>query len=93
MNWISVKDRLPEFMEEVLLRVNYYDSFIHIQGYCYNEFMNIENPSLEDVFFEYRVPDVEVNAGEAIIIIKQTLFKLSSDEVTHWMPLPEPPKK
>ena len=60
MEWISVKDRLPEKWEDVLI------------CNCYSEVdtdMIWENPSGS---FE---------------------FYFEGGNVTHWMPLPEPPKE
>ena len=66
MEWISVKDRLPELEEDVLA----YD------------------PSLESISVGYlsaflgHNPTWVIDFGQSI-----------SDCVTHWMPLPEPPKQ
>ena len=58
MNWISVKERLPEDEEEVLV---FADGKIHLMFY------------------------------RRVLAV----FEECSDEsnVTHWMPLPEPPKE
>ena len=77
--WISVKDRLPE------------DS-----GYYLVVYRDKYNGSISIAFDMY----VKCNAGEwwesefACDITKQFLWaaKLQEQEVTHWMPLPQPPK-
>ena len=77
--WISVKDRLPE------------DS-----GYYLVVYRDKYNGSISIAFDMY----VKCNIGEwwesefACDITKQFLWvaKLQEQEVTHWMPLPQPPK-
>ena len=77
--WISVDDRLPE------------DS-----GYYLVVYRDKYNGSISIAFDMY----VKCNVGEwwesefACDITKQFLWaaKLQEQEVTHWMPLPQPPK-
>ena len=77
--WVSVKDRLPE--DSGCYLVVYRDKY---------------NGSISIAFDMY----VKCNIGEwwesefACDITKQFLWaaKLQEQEVTHWMPLPEPPK-
>ena len=77
--WISVKDRLPE--DSGCYLVVYRDKY---------------NGSISIAFDMY----VKCNVGEwwesefACDITKQFLWaaKLQEQEVTHWMPLPQPPK-
>ena len=77
--WISVKDRLPE------------DS-----GYYLVVYRNKYNGIVSIAFDMY----VKCNVGEwwesefACDITKQFLWatRLQEQEVTHWMPLPQPPK-
>ena len=77
--WIPVKDRLPE------------DS-----GYYLVVYRDKYNGSISIAFDIY----VKCNVGEwwesefACDITKQFLWaaKLQEQEVTHWMPLPQPPK-
>jgi hypothetical protein len=62
MNWISVKDRLPENGQRVI---------------CYNRFIEIKN--YDSVFYDGDIHWTGAPIGELT-------------GVTHWMPLPEPPK-
>lgn len=64
--WISVKDRLPEEREDVLIRVKCANYFNIEQGY-------------------YKGNNEWVNCWCSIR--NEGLYP-----VTHWMPLPEPPK-
>ena len=61
--WISVKDRLPEYMCGVI---------VYIESLCGKNFID------KDIFvnnvFHYQEDNPYIN-------------------VTHWMPLPEPPKE
>lgn len=68
MNWISVKDRLPDNEKTVLI----YDVRCRIIEIAYR--VSTGNKELGIVWF---YPE---NKG------------CTEDEVTHWMPLPEPPK-
>ena len=63
--WISVKDRLPEPFETVLVQ------------------MPLENP-LPTVGWGFIKGDGEWYCNH---------FNRDKDEVTHWMPLPEPPEE
>ena len=77
--WIQVKDRLTEY-----------------SGYYLVVYRDKYNGSISIAFDMY----VKCNVGEwwesefACDITKQFLWaaKLQEQEVTHWMPLPEPPK-
>lgn len=68
MNWISVKDRLPENTDDVLVIGDGWDGMNWWRIY----FME------DNVWFT--IDGDEVN-------------KASQLKITHWMPLPEPPKK
>ena len=62
MEWISVKDRLPEKEDEVLAYEFHGDiNIAYIRG---NEWRNLESG-----------------------------WAMDKTHVTHWMPLPEPPKQ
>ena len=68
--WISVKDRLPDGPQRVLVNIKECGRLVCGLSGNWNE---------EDVFIPYRwgcINDID--------------FDLS--DVTHWMPLPQPPK-
>lgn len=67
-DWISVKDRLPDFGTKVLT----YSKFGHISDRILNKHVNANGAEL--LFFS---PD-GMQPGR---------------DITHWMPLPEPPKE
>ena len=87
--WISVKDRLPEKLEPVnIVWVNrkperYYaeikDKPFVATGYYWNDKWWWYSATCEDYLAEYGRSDVDA-VDESI-------------EITHWMPLPEPPKE
>lgn len=87
--WISVKDRFPESYEEVLLVVKHYKGSLFVHGFAVYEY---GWPS-DAYYFEYWIPNVNIEDQGITIKIENTLLKLSQDQVTHWMPLPEPPAK
>ena len=64
MNWISVKDRLPNKQDDCLVWYESKFTYPHIRTACY----------LGDSFFS--------TGG----------IQHSNFTITHWMPLPEPPK-
>lgn len=76
MNWISVKDELPKHGVEVLI---YYSTEI-LQAYLWN-----------DLWKGSCIVTDNMNDG---YVNDRNICKLGSpfDFVTHWMPLPEPPK-
>jgi len=65
MEWISVKDGLPESGFNVL---TYNGNYVHEGYFAYNK-----NKPRRNIFYI---------SGS----------KIESDDITHWMPLPEPPK-
>jgi hypothetical protein len=75
MEWISVKDRLPNHGEEV--------EFLH-HGYRFKgKFINNPFPFI-DPFSNTHYPDWH-------FVGSQGNGKVTTIHVTHWMPLPEPP--
>lgn len=68
MEWISVKERMPEKFQLVI-------------GFCKSNYYPID-------ILEYR-PNEQTE--ESWLASDDTL--LSEYDVTHWMPLPEPPKE
>lgn len=96
--WISVKDRLPKPEEEVLILAKSQRGYNTITTAMYEDGTITEDNSSwgwEDIDFDY---DEE---NDACIIpcgwweyrhYGESLNYAIDDEVTHWMPLPEPPK-
>lgn len=71
--WISVKDRLPNTGEKVIVfAIGKYDGFIGDTTYAIS--MMIDRPSGKRWAVPWQYFDVDY-------------------EITHWMPLPEPPKE
>lgn len=77
MEWISVKDRLPENDDEVLIYIvkDIVQAYF-LRGYWHGSIMVTDN--MNDGYVSDRR------------IVKEGS---SFDFVTHWMPLPEPPKE
>lgn len=72
-SWISVKDRMPESGEEVIVfAIGKYDGFIGDTVYAMS--MILDRPSGKSWAVPWQYFDVDY-------------------EITHWMPLPEPPKE
>ena len=112
MEWISVKDRLPEVEESVLVSISRYseytkknytlttcaiyeDGSVNVEDSCWccdNEYSDYNEE--EDIYvvpcgwYEYHEYGNTEEDGIGIISDDGCL----RDKVTHWMPLPEPPK-
>ena len=98
-NWISVKDRLPDAEQEVLILTEngvittamYEDGTVSTEDSCWNWYdVDFDYDEENDKYlicegwWEYRhynQDDVYNNCVD------------DDDKVTHWMPLPEPPKE
>jgi len=76
-DWISVKERLPELYQNVL--VHYYNP------HCVE-------PHNFAVAFRQNGLD-EFIPGKHIWHVDSSPLELDELDVTHWMPLPEPPKE
>lgn len=70
MDWISVKDRLPEKSGDVLVYIAYRREHGRVTVVPYSDRYKAFNTRDEYVSPKYKI-----------------------DGVTHWMPLPEPPKE
>ncbi len=82
MNWISVKDRLPEEGKKV--------KFLH-QAYEFEgEYVGKMNWADCNPFFCSNTPDKPMPTFRGSQNNKGLVTTMN---VTHWMPLPEPPKK
>jgi hypothetical protein len=75
VKWISVKDRLPEAVEEDVNGKTAFSDFVLVYLVCDDGFTYITNDKcrVNDKSWLHEIP------GEGC-------------KVTHWMPLPEPPK-
>jgi hypothetical protein len=87
MEWISVKDRLPNDLKEVLLfhifkEKNVQENYIIFVGYL--DKLNREWVCGWDGMF----PPYEDNPINDFF---SECFRLKINEITHWMPLPKPP--
>ena len=78
MEWISVEDRLPKEYQEVLLKQIYNDDLM-IGFVSGNGWVE----SCQNI-------DISGNAYVETVI---TTGKKSYDKITHWQPLPKPPKE
>lgn len=74
MNWISVKDRLPEIKEHHVSDT--------VLVYCAEQGM-MAFSELEEAFF----------GGFVFTVERRSPYGEETPEVTHWMPLPEPPEE
>ena len=76
-NWISVKDRLPECEKEVLIVT---DNGIITTAMYEDGKMSTDDSAWN--WWEYRYYNSDDVYNNCV-----------DDKVTHWMPLPEPPKE
>lgn len=94
--WISVKDRLPPCETDVMVAFThgvtigmYEDGTIHTEDsdYCWNECDDLEYCEETD---DYIIPK---GWWEASRFNPNDEIGQINREVTHWMPLPEPPRE
>jgi len=76
--WISVEDRIPEHLEQVWVNLKYLDDF---QAQAYAVWDEQDGWWFE---FDNQTPLTQKYA-------KEKGWSLDFAEVTHWIPLPEPP--
>jgi hypothetical protein len=81
-NWISVKDRLPSYRKEVI---------VHPRANIANELTRFTSAVAKymgnDKFAVVTFDDYQYQSGKAADVVHQPV----TNEITHWMPLPEPP--
>lgn len=83
--WISVKDRLPEKDGEYI---------ICIRGYITTtEFCNIDPEYNPNNPYCVESKDIYRGAGFYRYLGEGEYEMYDADEITHWMPLPEPPEE
>ena len=78
-NWISVKDEFPKHEQQVWISF-IYPSGEKGQGYA---IFDLEN---KDWFYD-------IESTDLISQIQAKKLGYDAADVTHWMPLPEPPKE
>jgi hypothetical protein len=80
MKWISVKDELPKEFETVIIAGKPYTNM----GILFSVGMRFGE--------EWVKPDDSFDWFEFETCQTDCMGDFSNEEVTHWMPLPEPPK-
>lgn len=77
-NWISVKDRLPEYQQFCLLV----------------EVTKVSNETdLKTFYLGWLECEKEINALNDMWFLDGDGRWVEKESITHWMPLPEPPKE
>lgn len=89
--WISIKDKLPESGQQVL--IYWYDEpyevhQVHLLSY-------FKKGDVMDISVDYteESPDNKIKALEDGFYLYDGNWRKHADIITHWMPLPEFPKK
>ncbi len=77
--WINVKDRLPETLESILML--YKD--VHGEDVL-TGFWDYQNREFAQTAISFLPPEAYKSAGDYL--------RHQKKHITHWMPLPEPPK-
>ena len=90
MNWINVKDQMPEYNEPVLVYCG--DSAYKHDGLKITVAAYISKEELENTYEEYDGQDEDWYAEVGLFNSDYGSW-LMGEKVTHWMPLPEPPKE
>lgn len=89
MEWISVKDRLPEPGKIVLVHQVYsWQQFEDGAAVTVGRLRPTENGRVSYWEFQYYRPDFRDGT-----VLDNGIICPGSEYITHWMPLPEPPKE
>ena len=78
--WISVKDRLPEKYGTYLVYLGMPDKLAYGSG-------------VHTAWYYDGTKDFSFSLNTAVMLGENCSTKIKSASVTHWMPLPEPPKE
>lgn len=104
--WISVKDRLPECEQEVLVRVKHKqyssENFYYVTTTAMHEDGTMNT---EDSMWFWNDMEFDYDEENDVYLVPEGWWEyrhynpddvynnMIDGEVTHWMPLPEPPKE
>ena len=89
MEWISVKDRLPEPGKIVLVHQVYsWQRFEDGAAVTVGRLRPTENGCVSYWEFQYYRPDFRDGT-----VLDNGIICPGSEYITHWMPLPEPPRE
>jgi hypothetical protein len=88
MKWISTKDKLPEFRQEVVLAFNYEKNWKNRLKFWKNKRITFGYLySIEEFICDNKI----CNNAKFKDVVWDSNY--TDETVTHWMPLPKPPKK
>lgn len=79
--WVRVKDRLPECTKDLAGNKASDDVLIIVNGEIYSAYLEAVRPDFKKLIWS-------PNIGDDCFDIEE----YHGDAVTHWMPLPEPPR-
>ena len=89
MKWISVKDKLPDKKGEYLCYIEAFEDSINYDGWYYY---------IDIVIFDKKIINTEYSDNRIVHLLSEekdfaiNRIGYESQKVTHWMPLPKPPK-
>lgn len=90
MNWISVKDKLPDFEEIIIFTDGSRIAFGEYNEKTQSKYFYLNNTNVRDEFLKN---DPEINEEKCGFISEYAPWsEIDSSEVTHWMPLPKTPE-